>query len=292
MDTAGTETGTATGRLEILDHRECLALLGTVRVGRISYTEQGVPATVPVSYVVAGGTVVIRSAWGSKLAAAARHTTVAFEADAYDERSRTGWSVTAAGRARLVERVGSPEEYAELDRLDLRPWVPGPHDHFIRIAIERVTGRRITSAVPDGDASEPLVETLDENSCLRLIAPAGVGRIAFHGRYGLTVLPVNYVFHEGAVVFRTTPGGAMDEDLRTGISGADYVIAFEIDRLDERTREGWSVLLHGTAHHVEDPAERATLAELPVHPWPGGPKDRYFRIVPTRVTGRRIHRPE
>ena len=282
MDTAGA--------LETLDQDQCRALLTSVRVGRIVYTEQTVPTAVPVNFAVAGDTIVIRAAWGAALAAAARRATVAFEVDQYDERTRTGWSVTASGHSRLVERAGSPAEYAELARLDLHPWAPGRHEHFIRIAIEQVTGRRITAPAPAA-AAEPRVDTLAEDACMRLIAPGGIGRIAFHGRYGHTVLPVNYVLHEGTVVFRTTPGGALDEDLRTGIADAAYLVAFEIDRLDEATREGWSVLLHGTAHHVDDDTERAALAGLAVRPWPGGPKDLYCRITPTRVTGRRIHRP-
>jgi nitroimidazol reductase NimA-like FMN-containing flavoprotein (pyridoxamine 5'-phosphate oxidase superfamily) len=36
------------------------------------------------------------------------------------------------------------------------------------------------------------MEVLDEAECRRLISPGGVGRIAYLGRYDLTVLPVNY----------------------------------------------------------------------------------------------------
>lgn len=276
------------GGLEVLDRERCLALLASVPVGRIVYTEQKVPTAIPVNFAVTGDSVVFRAAWGAKLAAAARHATVAFQADRYDEATHTGWSVTATGRARLVEQVGSPGEYAELERLGLRPWAPGRHDHFVVISIELITGRRITG----GDEPEPRVDTLDEETCRRLIAPSGIGRIGFHGRYGLTVLPVNYLLHNDAIVFRTTPGSTMDEDLRTGIADAEYLVAFEIDQLDHDTREGWSVLLHGTAHHIDDETERAELTDLPVHPWPGGPKDLYFRIVPTHLTGRAIHRSD
>jgi len=289
MNTPGTQTGRTDGDLEVLDPGQCRTLLASAQVGRIVYTQQNAPTAIPVNFVVNGDTVVFRAAWGAKLAAAARHATVAFEVDQYDVRTRTGWSVTVVGPSRLVERVGSPTEYAELDRLNVHPWAAGRHDHFICITIEEITGRRITAPVPS--AAEPRFDTLDEDACMRLIGPAGVGRIGFSGRYGLTVLPVNYVLHEGTVVFRTTPGGTMDEDLRTGIADAEYLVAFEIDHLDEAAREGWSVLLHGTAHHVDDEAERAALADLPVHPWPGGPKDLYFRITPTRVAGRAIHRP-
>lgn len=130
--------------LDELDRSQCLELLASVPVGRIVYTEQAMPAIQLVNFVLADDTIVIRTAWGSKLAAAARHAIVAFEADRYDDSSRTGWSVTAIGRSRLVE---DPAEIAHLDGLALRPWAPGRRDHYIRIATDRVSGRRVTSAV-------------------------------------------------------------------------------------------------------------------------------------------------
>src|SRR4249919_3573969 len=48
-----------------------------------------------------------------------------------------------------------------------------------------------------------VVELLDEAECLRLISAGVVGRIGYTGRFGPTVLPVNYVLYEGTIVFRT-----------------------------------------------------------------------------------------
>ena len=76
------------------------------------------------------------------------------------------------------------------------------------------------------------IEELDEDQCLALIAPGGVGRIAYASRFGLAVLPVNYALQDGAIVFRTAENGPLDEDLRTGIANADYRVAFEIDSID------------------------------------------------------------
>ncbi|MDR8412539.1 pyridoxamine 5'-phosphate oxidase family protein [Nonomuraea sp. 3-1Str] len=139
------------------------------------------------------------------------------------------------------------------------------------------------AAAPDAD----LVE-LDEKECLRLISPGGVGRIAFEGRYGLTVLPVNYRLSDvGAIVFRTTPGGTTDADLRTGMKGVEYKVAFEVDSVEELTGGGWSVLVQGSLHHVTD-EEEAAVAATGVQPWAGGDRRQYLRITPSRVTGRRI----
>jgi nitroimidazol reductase NimA-like FMN-containing flavoprotein (pyridoxamine 5'-phosphate oxidase superfamily) len=135
---------------------------------------------------------------------------------------------------------------------------------------------------------EPMVEELDEAECLRLVARGEVGRIAYSSRFGPVVLPVNYKLYEGSIVFRTSADSPMDEDLRTGIAHAEYKVAFEIDDIKPAQREGWSVLIQGSLHHVDSEAERASVISAGVEPWPGGEKDHYLRVIPTRITGRRI----
>ena len=137
---------------------------------------------------------------------------------------------------------------------------------------------------------EGVPEQLDEAECLRLISPGGVGRLAYSGRFGLTVLPVNYKMHDASVVFRTARDGSTDTDLRTGIPGAEYRVAFEIDDIDAASREGWSVLVQGSAHHVDSETEREAVQAADIEPWAGGVRDHFLRITPSRVTGRRIRR--
>ncbi len=133
-----------------------------------------------------------------------------------------------------------------------------------------------------------VLEDLDEAECLRLISPGGVGRLAFTGRFGPTVLPVNYRLFEGTIVFLTTQDSATDEDLRTGIAHAEYKVAFEMDEFDIADRVGWSVLVQGSVHHVDSPAEQETLRRAGVEAWPEGHREHFLRITPTRITGRRI----
>jgi nitroimidazol reductase NimA-like FMN-containing flavoprotein (pyridoxamine 5'-phosphate oxidase superfamily) len=133
-----------------------------------------------------------------------------------------------------------------------------------------------------------VLEPLDEAECLRLIAPGGIGRLVYTGRFDLTVLPVNYKLHEGSIVFRTAQDSPTDEDLRTGIAGAEYRVAFEVDDVDPAAREGWSVLIQGSAHHVDSAAERASVQASGVEPWAAGSREHFIRITPTRITGRRI----
>ena len=131
------------------------------------------------------------------------------------------------------------------------------------------------------------ITELDEAESLRLIAHGGIGRIAYQSRFGPAVLPVNYQWHDGAIVFRTARHSALDEDLQTGIAGGEYKVAFEIDEIDTAGRQGWSVLIQGPAHHVSE-AERDAAIEAGVEPWPAGDRELFVRIIPTHITGRRI----
>ena len=135
--------------------------------------------------------------------------------------------------------------------------------------------------------ADRVIEELSEQQCLTLIAGGGIGRIAYTSRSGPVVLPVNYALRDGAVVFRTAPNGPLDEDLRTGITGADYKVAFEIDRIDQASRQGWSVLIQGPAHHVTG-AEEEAVRQAGVESWAPGDRELFVRIVPSRVTGRRV----
>src|SRR5262245_1255 len=113
--------------------------------------------------------------------------------------------------------------------------------------------------------ADRVLEELGEEECLALIAPGGVGRIAYTSRFGPAVLLVNYVYLYWAIVVRTTENGPLDVDLRTGIADADYQVAFEIDSLHVDTKQGWSVLIQGPAHHVTG-AEEDALRDAGVEP--------------------------
>ena len=139
--------------------------------------------------------------------------------------------------------------------------------------------------------AKAIMEELDEQECRRLISLGVIGRIAYVGRYDLTVLPVNYRLVDGDILFRTARDSMTGEDLRTGRAGAEYRVAFEVDHFDESTQQGWSVLIQGPAHHADSEDERAAAEAAGVRPWPGGEKDHFIRITPVRITGRRVRQP-
>jgi nitroimidazol reductase NimA-like FMN-containing flavoprotein (pyridoxamine 5'-phosphate oxidase superfamily) len=129
------------GQLHVLDREHCLALMRSVPVGRVVYTDQALPAIVPVNFALdENNDVIIRTGPGSKMAAAVRGAVVAFETDDFDMNARTGWSVTIIGAAQPVR---TPQEIARLARLRLRPWAPAAGDSFIRISSDHIFGRTI-----------------------------------------------------------------------------------------------------------------------------------------------------
>ena len=132
--------------LESLPLEVCLRLLESVPVGRVSFCTDGEVVTLPVNHVVDGQNVVFRTDRGSKLSAADRRDHVAFEADDYDPRTRTGWSVLVKGRAEVVREDA---EIQRLSRLGLYPWVIAVDRPFwIRIRPTSVTGRHTPLTTP------------------------------------------------------------------------------------------------------------------------------------------------
>ncbi|MEH3132804.1 MAG: pyridoxamine 5'-phosphate oxidase family protein [Mycolicibacterium neoaurum] len=127
-------------QLDVLNRRQCLDRLQQVRVGRLVFTEDELPAIQPVNFRLWQEDVVIRVAGGAKLAAAATHQMVAFEADELDPDLRSGWSVTVVGTAEPITAI---DDLVDVAGTFVEPWVQGRRDHFIRIRTERITGRQI-----------------------------------------------------------------------------------------------------------------------------------------------------
>ena len=115
-----------------LTPEECWALLGASGVGRVAVTIVGVPRIIPVNYSVAGDMIYFRTAPGTIL----NNVTVqkvAFEADAVDPASRSGWSVCVVGSG-FSSGGGGPA---------VDSWAPGTRELRYRIVPDEVSGRRL-----------------------------------------------------------------------------------------------------------------------------------------------------
>lgn len=129
--------------LEILPFDVCLHRLAAVPVGRVSFLADGEIMVLLVNHVMDGQDPVFRTARGSKLSAAEGQDLVAFEADGYDERTKSGWSVLVNGRAHAVY---DEAEIQRLSGLGLHPWVTAVDRPFwIRIRPASISGRQTPS---------------------------------------------------------------------------------------------------------------------------------------------------
>lgn len=121
-----------------LSEEDSWDFLRSQEVGRLAVSIAGVPDIFPVNFAVHAGTILFRTAHGTKLAELAVNQYVAFEADRWN--AAEGRSVVIRGRARVLD---SAAEINEAARLDLRTWAPGPKPVFVRILPDTITGRRL-----------------------------------------------------------------------------------------------------------------------------------------------------
>jgi uncharacterized protein len=125
--------------ITILPTNTCWELLRQSQVGRLAVSIADHPDIFPINFVVDHGTVVFRTAEGTKLAAAVLGRSVAFEVDGYDAEAGEAWSVVIKGHAVEIERV--QDLFDALD-LPLFPWHASPKHRFVRIEPDDVSGRR------------------------------------------------------------------------------------------------------------------------------------------------------
>ena len=190
-------------------------------------------------------------------------------------------------REQLAERAGVPVEF--IDYVETQPAELSVSSlRRLAAALEVAPGTLLGSGLerpPGGTGSRTglVPRELSPAECWDLICPGGIGRVAAVAEDGLVILPVNFTVDERTVVVRTSAYGVL------GRLDPATEVAFEVDRIDDAMREGWSVLLVGEMEHVEDPSEAAGLWKTKdPGPWVGGVRNLFLRLRPRRVTGRRI----
>jgi nitroimidazol reductase NimA-like FMN-containing flavoprotein (pyridoxamine 5'-phosphate oxidase superfamily) len=123
-------------------------LLSGVHLGRLVTTVGGRAEIFPVNYVVQRGTVLFRTAEGTKLFTAIMNSQVLFEAD--DHNVVEGWSVIVRGTAEVLYGA---EDIEDAERAGLYPWIATLKLRFVRVTPTQITGRRfVFGPEPDGGA--------------------------------------------------------------------------------------------------------------------------------------------
>lgn len=122
---------------------------------------------------------------------------------------------------------------------------------------------------------------LTADECWELLASSVIGRIAWTTTRGPVVLPVNFAVDGRALHVRTPAYSAL-------VQKADAErVAFEVDRIDEETRTGWSVLARGLAEVRYGGAEKGPEVDS----WPSRPKSATVIIAVDEISGRRLTAP-
>lgn len=134
---------------EVLSERQCRALLGQERVGRVAVLDGALIAVFPVNYAVVSDEILFFTGEGTKLRAAIANSKVTFEVDHLDPFARTGWSILVVGSTR---EVSEPVIVAGARASGLRPWAHGDRPHLVALTVDMVSGRRIGCAI---DLREP-----------------------------------------------------------------------------------------------------------------------------------------
>jgi uncharacterized protein len=123
---------------------------------------------------------------------------------------------------------------------------------------------------------------LDQDECEDLLRQATLGRLGVIVDGRPEIFPVNHVFDEerGCVAFPT--------NARTKLHAALNWpwVAFEVDGCEDEV--GWSVLVVGQAEEITDAGIISRLARQRHVLWAGGEKAHWLRIVPSKITGRRV----
>ena len=124
---------------------------------------------------------------------------------------------------------------------------------------------------------------LSVRECEFLLGRVPVGRIAFLHDGMPRILPVNFIYRPGEVLFRTGVGSKLE------IAIMERPVCFEVDGWDAIEHVGWSVVVSGSASTVDDEARLASFAHLALRPWSTpAVRHRWVEIRADEITGRRV----
>lgn len=153
-----------------------------------------------------------------------------------------------------------------------------------------------TSASRASEGTTLKIRDLEQSECERLLSRNHIGRIAFTFKDRVDIEPISYVFFEGAIYARTTPGTKLN------VIAHHPWVAFEVDEI--RGPYDWeSVVVKGTVYLVEqdliehpgesyEHAKRVMRAAMPSAFTPADPfpqRSVLLRIQVNELTGRAAH---
>jgi hypothetical protein len=116
--------------------------------------------------------------------------------------------------------------------------------------------------------------------CWGLLDSEEIARVAWQGRDGVAIVPVNYTVADGSLWFRTSPYSTLGREC------AGQRLAIEIDHIDHAAQSAWSVVVSGIGELVDAAEVPDILADLRV--WPSGNRPLFIQVESVDVTGRKL----
>lgn len=123
------------------------------------------------------------------------------------------------------------------------------------------------------------VDHLTDLESWNLLGSVALGRLATSVADRPEIFPVNFAVQQHTILLRTAEGTKLVHAM------SNEHVAFEADGYD--SEEGWSVIVKGRAY-VLGASELAEAERGQVLPWTTTVKDRFIRIVPSQISGRRF----
>ena len=127
------------------------------------------------------------------------------------------------------------------------------------------------------------LDVLTTDECLALLKESRVGRLVYVDDRGPVAVPVNFTLIDDDIVFRVSGGTK-----RAAMSQPS--LAFEVDRIHDDERWGWSVIVRGNGQEIPLSEVAQLLRESPggFPSWVDGTHNVWLRITPEEMTGRRL----
>lgn len=146
-------------------------------------------------------------------------------------------------------------------------------------------------AAPDtleqSDNAGAALQELATDDCLVLLATAQIGRLGVIADDYPLIIPVSSNLDNGGIVLRSRSG--------TKLAAAQHAnVTLEVDQIDPLTQTGWSVLVRGLAEEITDRHDRELVERthaVATTPRASGDHDHWVRLIPHRITGRRLLAP-
>ncbi len=132
-------TGSGAASAYELSTSQCWARLRDAPIGRVALRAGDEIEVFPVNHVVDSGSIVFRTAAGTKLELIGDGAPCTFQADEIDVGRALVWSVMLKGTARPVRNL---DDIVATFDMEVPTWHAGPKPTLIRIRPHAISGRR------------------------------------------------------------------------------------------------------------------------------------------------------